>query len=241
MPDKITKKELENLREEVYNETQKIIEEDKNSTLKIAENGEKLIKKGANIITYCNTGALATYGIGTALGIILYAYQKGKINCVYPCETRPYLQGLRLTAWELKQNKIPFKLICDNMASWIMKTEKIDAVIIGADRIALNGDTANKIGSYQLAITAKFHNIPFYVAAPVETIDIRIKNGMEIKIEERKPDEIITINGIKISPDIPVRNPSFDFVPNYLITAIITEKGIIRNPDENKIKKHLNL
>ncbi|HOL63005.1 MAG TPA: S-methyl-5-thioribose-1-phosphate isomerase [Elusimicrobiales bacterium] len=240
MPQKISHNNLEELRNQSLRCAYEILKEDKNSTLNIAKNGIKLLKKDSAIITYCNTGALATYGIGTALGIITEGYLKGKIKFVYACETRPYLQGARLTAWELLKNKIPSNLICDNMAGWIMKTQKIDAVIIGADRIAANGDTANKIGSYTLAILAKFHKIPFYVAAPTETIDIKTKSGKEIKIEERKSEEVVKIKGIYIThPKVKAYHPAFDVVPADLITAIITEKGTVKNPNFEKIKKHL--
>lgn len=240
MPPKMSNNNLEELRKKSLKCAYEILEEDKNSTLNIAKNGIKLLKKDSTIITYCNTGALATYGIGTALGIITEGYSKGKIKFVYACETRPYLQGARLTAWELLKNKIPSNLICDNMAGWLMKTKKIDAIIIGADRIAANGDTANKIGSYTLAILAKFHKIPFYVAAPTETIDTKTKSGKEIKIEERKSEEVIKIKEIYIThPQVKAYHPAFDIVPSDLITAIITEKGTIKKPNFEKIKKHL--
>lgn len=232
---------LKDVREEVKKEAFKIIEEDINSTLAIAKNGIELLEKDSNVITYCNTGALATAGIGTALGIITEGYKHKKISHVYVCETRPYLQGARLTAWELMTNKIPYTLICDNTAGWIMKTKKINAIIIGADRIAANGDTANKIGSYSLAVLAKRHKIPFYVAAPIETFDTNIKNGNEIKIEERDRQEIIKIRDIYIShPKTNAFHPAFDIVPSNLIEAIITEKGIIKNPNFKKIKEHLS-
>jgi methylthioribose-1-phosphate isomerase len=237
---KLTTKDISELRKTVLKEASDILEEDRISTLNIAENGIKLLKKNSRVITYCNTGALATYGIGTALGIITEGYKKGIINFVYACETRPYLQGARLTAWELLKNKIPSMLICDNMAGWIMKTEKIDAVIIGADRIALNGDTANKIGSYSLSLLAQKHKIPFYVAAPTDTFDIEIKDGTQIKIEERSSDEVTHIKERPIAhKDIKARHPAFDVVPAGFITAIITEKGIINRPDYKKVKKNL--
>ncbi|MCX7641715.1 MAG: S-methyl-5-thioribose-1-phosphate isomerase [Elusimicrobiales bacterium] len=232
--------DINEIRKEIEKEAFKIIDEDIQSTLQIAKNGVKLLPKGSKVITYCNTGALATSGIGTALGIILEGYKKGKISHVYPCETRPYLQGARLTAWELMKNNIPYTLICDNTAGWLMRNSKIDAVIIGADRIALNGDTANKIGSYTLAILAKEHDIPFYVAAPIDTFDPSSDNGNNIKIEERNHFEIITIKGIYIAhPKTKAYHPAFDITPNNLISAIITEKCIIKNPNKNKIKNLL--
>ncbi|MCX7905574.1 MAG: S-methyl-5-thioribose-1-phosphate isomerase [Elusimicrobiales bacterium] len=232
--------DINEIRKEIEKEAFKIIDEDIQSTLKIAENGVKLLSKDSKVITYCNTGSLATSGIGTALGIILEGYKKGKISHVYPCETRPYLQGARLTTWELMKNKIPYTLICDNTAGWLMKNTKIDAVIIGADRIALNGDTANKIGSYTLAIVAKKHNIPFYVAAPLETFDLSISKGEDIKIEERSSLEIIKIKETYIAhPKTNAYHPAFDITPHNLISAIITEKGIIKNPNQEKIKNFL--
>lgn len=229
------------LREIVKTEVENIIKEDIKSTIEIAKNGIKLLNNNSTIITYCNTGALATAGIGTAFGIISYGYKNKKVKFVYPCETRPYLQGSRLTAWELLKNKIPFSLICDNMAGWLMKTKKIDAVIIGADRIASNGDSANKIGSYSLAILSKYHKIPFYVAAPIDTIDMNIKTGNDIVIEERSSDEVIKIKSQYIAdPKTQAYYVAFDVVPNNLITAIITEKGIINNPSYSKIKNILN-
>lgn len=230
--------DIKEVRRIVEKEVFKIIEEDISSTYNIAKNGLKLLKKNSNVITYCNTGALATAGIGTALGIITEGYRKGKISHVYPCETRPYLQGLRLTAWELMMNKIPYTIICDNMSGHLMKTKKIDAVIIGADRIATNGDTANKIGSYTLALAAQYHSVPFYVAAPIDTFDLNIIDGKDIKIEEREPCEVIKIKNIYIAhPKTKAWHPAFDIVPNNLITAIITDKGIIEKPNKEKIKK----
>ncbi|MGC9069743.1 MAG: S-methyl-5-thioribose-1-phosphate isomerase [Elusimicrobiales bacterium] len=228
------------IRKEIEKEAFRIIDEDIRTSLNIAENGIKLLPDSSSVITYCNTGFLATAGIGTALGIIRQGYKKGKISHVYPCETRPYLQGAGLTSWELMMEKIPFTLICDNMAGWVMKKKKIDAVIIGADRIAMNGDTANKIGSYSLAILAKYHSIAFYVAAPTETFDKNSRSGDDIKIEERESHEVIKIKGSYIAhPKTPVYHPAFDIVPNHLITAIITEKGIIKEPDKKKIEEFL--
>jgi len=227
---------LKRLTKELKEEADKITNEDISSTIKMAKIGQKLLKKNSKVITYCNTGELATMGIGTALGVITQGFKKGKIKFVYACETRPYLQGARLTIWELKRNSIPSALITDNMAAHIMKTEKIDAIIIGADRIALNGDTANKIGSYSLAIAAKFHKIPFYVVAPTDTIDYSINTGKDIKIEERSAEEVIKVKGKYIAPkDIKVRHPAFDVTPASLITAIITEKGIIKPVNKKNI------
>jgi len=214
-------------------------EREKKSFLKIAQYGNRLIPKKANILTICNTGHLATGGIGTALGIIFYAGKLGKDLKVYICETRPLLQGARLTTFEILNS--PFKnikpiLITDNMVGAIM--EQIDLVLVGADRIALNGDTANKIGTKTLALCAHYFKKPFYVACPISTIDQNIKNGKEIKIEERRPEEIKKIGNYFIAPkDIDCYNPAFDITENSLITAIITEKGIIYPPFEKNIKK----
>ncbi|ADQ46201.1 translation initiation factor, aIF-2BI family [Caldicellulosiruptor kronotskyensis 2002] len=219
-------------------EARKIEDEDKSINKKIGEHGNTLIKEGANILTHCNAGALATGGYGTALGVIREAHFTGKNIHVYVDETRPYLQGARLTAFELSEDGIPNTVICDNMAGYLMKLGKIDCVIVGADRIALNGDTANKIGTYSLSVLAKHHGIPFYIAAPVSTIDFNIKSGSEIPIEERSEDEIRFFNDKKIVPDgSKVFNPAFDVTPAENITAIITEKGVIFPPFEENISK----
>lgn len=220
----------------VLSEAKLIEKEDIDSTVSMAKFGTSLLKKNSRVMTYCNTGALATMGIGTALGVIVKGYELGKVSFAYACETRPYLQGTRLTIWELQKNHVPSALLTDNMAAHIMKTEKIDAVIIGADRIASNGDTANKIGSYQLAISASYHKIPFYVVAPTATFDLSLKDGSEIKIEERSEREVTEIRGIRIAPKgINVRHPAFDVTPKSLITAIVTEKGIISPVNDRNI------
>lgn len=237
-PEKLDWRHCKTVYEAVLAEAKKIEREDIFSTLAMSRLGSKLLKKNSTVITYCNTGALATMGIGTAVGVITESFKKGKISFVYACETRPYLQGARLTIWELLKNKVPCALITDNMASHIMKTERIDAVIIGADRIASNGDTANKIGSYQLAIAAKYHKIPFYVVAPSTTFDLRLKNGDEIKIEERSEKEVTEIRGVRFAvKGIKVRHPAFDVTPNSLITAIITEIDIIKPVNAVNIRK----
>jgi methylthioribose-1-phosphate isomerase len=192
--------------------------------------GASLIKPNSTILTHCNTGPLATAGYGTALGVIICAFEQGKVKQVFITETRPLCQGARLTAWELKQAKIPFKLITDSMAGYVMQNLKIDAVVVGADRIARSGDTANKIGTYMLAVLAKENGIPFYVAAPTTTIDESIATGAEITIEERSPDEVTCIGGVRVVPEgVEVLNPAFDVTPARYITAIITEDRI-RNP-----------
>ena len=222
---------ITDLQNQLLAEAKKVLQEDIITNRKIAKNGVKLLKKNSVVLTHCNAGALACGGVGTALGIIIEAYHRKRIKMVYVDETRPYLQGARITTLELKLKGVPFTLITDNMAGYIMKTEKIDAIIVGADRIAKNGDTANKIGTYTLAVLAEAHKIPFYVAAPTSTIDKNIKTAKEIPIEERSIQEVVKISGIKIAPDgIKVRHPAFDITPSKLITAIITEKGIFRYP-----------
>jgi methylthioribose-1-phosphate isomerase len=192
-------------------------------------------------MTHCNAGALATAGYGTALGVIRAAVEEGKKIHVYACETRPYLQGARLTAWELSRDNIPVTVITDNMAGYFMKSGTIRKIIVGADRIAVNGDTANKIGTYTHSVLAKEHRIPFYVAAPVSTIDAGIANGDAIPIEERGGDEVAFVQNIQIVPEgVFIKNPSFDVTPAKNISAIITEKGVIENPGEKGMSSVLN-
>lgn len=207
----------------------KIQDEDKKTCRKMAEHGASLIKSGDNILTHCNAGALATADYGTALGVLYKAKSEGKKIKVYADETRPLLQGARLTVWELMREGIDTTLICDNMAASLMALGRVDKIFVGADRIAANGDTANKIGTYSLAVSAKYHNIPFYVVAPVSTIDFKIKSGKEIPIEERHADEVRSFGKAKIAQaSVKVWNPAFDVTPHNLITAIITEKGIFK-------------
>jgi methylthioribose-1-phosphate isomerase len=195
------------------------------------------LEDGDKILTHCNAGALATAGYGTALGVIRAASEEGKRLHVFVNETRPVLQGARLTAWELKKDNIPATLITDSMAGFLMKQGMISKVIVGADRIAANGDVANKIGTYSLAVLAKEHNIPFYVAAPLSTIDVSVQNGDEIPIEERNAEEITTIRGIRVAPEgVHVYNPAFDVTPSRYITAIITEAGTAFPPYRKNIK-----
>lgn len=221
-------------------EAYKMEREDVEINRAIGANGCGLIKSGFTILTHCNAGALATCGYGTALGVIRAAHEAGKNIKVFTDETRPYLQGARLTAFELQQDGIPVTLICDNMAGHFMKAGKIDCAVVGADRIALNGDTANKIGTYSVAVLAKENNIPFYVAAPLSTIDFSIETGDSIPIEERSPEEITHFKGIKIAPDgVSAANPSFDVTPHRYITAIITEKGVVTPPYRINIGKHM--
>ncbi|MBI5642057.1 MAG: S-methyl-5-thioribose-1-phosphate isomerase [Deltaproteobacteria bacterium] len=197
----------------------------------IGKHGGALLKSGSTVLTHCNAGALATAGYGTALGVIRGAIEAGKKISVFADETRPFLQGARLTAWELKKDNIDVTLITDNMAGYIMKKGFIHAVVVGADRIAANGDVANKIGTYSVAILAKEHNIPFYVAAPLSTIDLKIRHGDDIPIEERDSSEVTHMKGKRLAPaGIKVRNPAFDVTPNRLVSGIITEKGVVKAP-----------
>jgi methylthioribose-1-phosphate isomerase len=190
------------------------------------------------VLTHCNAGGLATAGYGTALGVIFTAWAEGKRFRVFVDETRPLLQGSRLTAWELIQEKIPATVLTDNMAGWLMKKKEITLVLVGADRIARNGDTANKIGTYGLAVLAKWHRIPFYIAAPTSTIDVTLPTGKEIPVEERAPEEVTHFRGARVTPkEVKALNPAFDITPHDLIHGIITEKGLIRKPFEKNLKR----
>ncbi len=234
------KTNLRMLRKIILKEANAICQEDIDMCRRIGKNGEKFIKNGDGILTHCNAGLLATAGQGTALSIIFEAKKKGKKFKVYADETRPLLQGARLTAWELKQAGINVTVICDNTAGWLMKQGKIDSVITGADRIAANGDTANKIGTYNLSILAKEHRIPFYIAAPSSTFDLSIKDGSQIPIEQRNAEEVRCIGGRRILPkNVDVYNPAFDVTEARNITAIITEKGVIEKPTASKIARHI--
>lgn len=206
-----------------------IVKEDKASCRAMARHGAGLIKSGDAILTHCNAGGLATADYGTALGVLFEAKRQGKRIRVYADETRPLLQGARLTTWELLNEGIDTTLICDNMAASLMAKGEIDKIFVGADRIASNGDAANKIGTYSLAVLAKYHKVPFYVVAPSSTLDFSLKTGKEIPIEERSGDEVRSIQGKRIAPkNVKVYNPAFDVTPRDLITAIITEKGIFQ-------------
>lgn len=214
-----------------------IYEKDLEVNQKIGENGKILIKDGDRVLTHCNAGGLATAGYGTALGVLRAAWAEGKRFHVYVDETRPLLQGSRLTAWELIQEKIPCTVITDNMAGWVMEKGKINLVLVGADRIARNGDTANKIGTYSLAVLANWHDIPFYVAAPTSTFDFNLSSGKDIPIEERAGEEVTHMGGRCVTPGgVKVFNPAFDVTPHSLIEAIITEKGILRKPFEKAVR-----
>ncbi|MDD2557913.1 MAG: S-methyl-5-thioribose-1-phosphate isomerase [Desulfuromonas sp.] len=208
-------------------EAQAIATEDEALNMAMGRHGQTLLPEKGTVLTHCNAGALATAGYGTALGVIRAAVAAGKNIAVVADETRPFLQGARLTAWELQRDNIPVTLICDNMAGYMLQQGRIDAIIVGADRVAANGDAANKIGTYSLAVLAKAHNVPFYIAAPISTIDYSIPDGSKIPIEERDPTEVTHCGGRRIAPlGVDVYNPSFDVTPAALITAIITECGV---------------
>jgi methylthioribose-1-phosphate isomerase len=212
----------------LFDEALRIFDEDVELCRAMAQNGAPLIQDGDNILTHCNTGGLATAGLGTALAVIVEAFRSGKKIHVYVDETRPLLQGLRLTAWELSQHQIPFTVITDSMSGWLMKRKKIDRIFVGSDRIAVNGDCANKIGTYSLAILAKHHGVPFHIVAPRSTFDRKCLSGEDIHIELRKPEEIVSPQGRE---DFPAWNPSFDVTPAKLITSMIFNDGVFRPQD----------
>jgi methylthioribose-1-phosphate isomerase len=233
-------KPVPELKRILLEEAHRIIEEDKQVCRAIGRNGAELLPEECSILTHCNAGALATADYGTALGVIYAAVEMGKRIKVFADETRPLLQGARLTAWELMHNGVDVTLICDDMAATVMRQGMVDCVIVGADRIAANGDTANKIGTYNLAILAREHGLPFYVAAPVSTFDLSLENGDLIPIEQRSSEEITCPFGLKIAPqEVKVYNPAFDVTPARFITAIITEKGVIHQPLEANIRRLL--
>ena len=231
-------RDIDDIVQALETEATNIEKQDVETNRKIGYFGAELLSSREAILTHCNTGALATAGYGTALGVVRAAVEMGKEITVFVDETRPYLQGARLTAWELQQEGIPYYLITDNMAGWLMSLGEITCVIVGADRIARNGDTANKIGTYSLSILAKEHGIPFYVAAPTSTFDLSIGDGSEIPIEERPQEEVIYCHckSCRIAPyGAKVKNPAFDVTPHENITGIITEKGVITSPNEEAI------
>jgi methylthioribose-1-phosphate isomerase len=212
-------------------EAEKIFREDLEANHRIGRFGAELLGNSATILTHCNAGALATAGYGTALGVVRAAVEQGKKIAVFADETRPYLQGARLTAWELQQDGIDVTLITDSMAGHFFQQHRFDAVVVGADRIAANGDAANKIGTYTVAVLAHAHGVPFYVAAPISTVDIATPDGAAIPIEERSAREVTEIAGMQIAPKgVAVRHPAFDVTPARLITAIITDRGVLRPP-----------
>jgi methylthioribose-1-phosphate isomerase len=231
---------LEAFKQALLDEAHAICNEDKQMCEAIGINGESLIPDGGAVLTHCNAGALATAGIGTALAPMYVAHKNGKRFRVYVDETRPLLQGARLTAWELTRAKIEAVLVCDNMAASLMQAGRINAVITGADRIAANGDAANKIGTLGVSILAKHYGIPFYIAAPSSTFDLAIASGEQIPIEQRSEEEVKSLQGLAIAPEaIAAHNPAFDVTPAENITAIITEKGVIERPSSEKIHQHL--
>ena len=231
-----TVSEIKNL---IFKEAERIVKVDMATCRRIGSYGAALIKKNDSILTVCNAGILATIDYGTALGVIYRAAQLKKNIEVFACETRPLLQGARLTTWELKKNRVPVTLLCDNMAATLMKERRVDKIIAGADRIAANGDTANKIGTYSLAVLARYHRIPFYIAAPVSTFDLDIRDGQGIPIEQRRGYEVTTLFFKKpiAAKGVKVFNPAFDVTPHKLISAIITDRGVIRPPFSKNIKR----
>ncbi len=226
------------LRKGLLAEAQAILDEDLAACRQMGDLGAALIPHGARLLTHCNAGALATAGYGTALGVIRSAARDRKVKLVYADETRPYLQGARLTAWELAKDGIPVTLIADNMAGHMMARGEVDAVVVGADRIAANGDVANKIGTYTVAVLAKENGVPFYVAAPVSTIDLATPSGEGIPIEERAADEITHHGGKRLAPEgVAVRNPAFDVTPHRYVTAIVCERGVARPPYQESLRR----
>lgn len=231
-------KDISEIKDIILKTAKTIHAEDKRICKKIGENGVNLINKKAKILTHCNTGSLATGQYGTALSVIFHAHKEGKKLHVWVDETRPLLQGARLTSWELMNADIPMKLITDSTAGSLMQRGEVDVIIVGTDRVAANGDTANKIGTYPLAVVAKENEIPFYVAVPLSTIDMELENGDAIPIEERESDEVTAFNGSQVAPKkTETYNPAFDVTPHRYITAFITEEGIIEPPFEENFKK----
>ncbi len=229
---------VEEVKMRLEEEALRIFEEDVEVNRRIGENGKILIHDGDAVLTHCNAGGLATAGYGTALGVIYAAWAEGKRFRVFVDETRPLLQGSRLTAWELAREKIPATVLTDNMAGWLMKKKEIALVIVGADRIARNGDTANKIGTYGLAVLSKWHNLPFYVAAPTSTFDRSLSTGRDIPVEERAPEEVTHLGGIRITPrEVGAFNFAFDVTPHELIHGIVTEMGIFQRPLDKNLKE----
>jgi methylthioribose-1-phosphate isomerase len=226
------------IKQDLIEESQRMHAEDIAANQAMGRYGATLMPDEGGVLTHCNAGALATAGYGTALGVIRAAVEEGKKIHVYADETRPFLQGSRLTAWELMKDGIPTTVISDNMAGAMMKQDKIDAIVVGADRIAANGDVANKIGTYSVAVLAREHSIPFYVAAPISTIDFACPDGSKIPIEQRNPKEVTHIAGKQMVPDgVSVENPAFDVTPAKYVTAIITERGVARAPYEESLHK----
>lgn len=229
---------LQEIRSRLVAEAQKVREEDIAINQAMGRNGAPLVPDGKTVLTHCNAGALATAGFGTALGVVRAAVQMGKHIDVFADETRPFLQGARLTAWELQRDGIETTLITDNMAGHFLKSGRIGCVVVGADRIAANGDVANKVGTYSLAVLAKENEVPFYVAAPISTLDLSLESGDAIPIEERAANEVTHVQGVRFAPEgIQVANPAFDVTPNRYVSAIITERGVARAPYTESLRK----
>jgi methylthioribose-1-phosphate isomerase len=228
--------DLNAIRRELVAEAQEVHKEKVATDEAIGRFGAEYMPKDGQVMTQCNAGALATAGIGTALGVIRVAYQQGRHLHVLVPETRPYLQGARLTAWELYRGGIPLTLITDNMVGHFLKSGKVGAIVTGADRIAGNGDTANKIGTYQMAVLAKENGVPFYIAAPISTLDLAIPDGEHIPIEERSAEEVTHIRGVRIAPEVPAAHPAFDVTPNRYIHAIFTERGVAKAPYSESLR-----
>ncbi len=229
---------IEEIRAKLVSEAQQIRLEDIAINECIGRNGAPLIPDGKSVLTHCNAGALATAGYGTALGVIRAAVASGKKIDVFADETRPFLQGARLTVWELQHDNIPATLITDNMAGHFLHSGRIGCVVVGADRIAANGDVANKIGTYSVAVLAKENSVPFYVAAPISTLDLSLTNGDQIPIEQRAAEEVTHVQGVPVAPDgTTVENPAFDVTPNRYVTAIVTERGVARPPYVESLRK----
>lgn len=228
------------LRKHLLAEARAIHSEDRDMCHAIGKHGANLLANNATVITHCNAGGLATAEYGTALSVMFTCQDQGKRLQVFADETRPLWQGARLTAWELQQRGIPVTVICDSMAAHVMQTQEVSAVIVGADRITARGDAANKIGTYSLAVNARYHNVPFYVAAPSSTFDLALVDGADIPIEQRDRQEVVAPQGLSIAPkDVDVYNPAFDVTPAELITALITEKGVIQPVTEDNVRQHL--
>jgi methylthioribose-1-phosphate isomerase len=232
--------DLEKIRAAMIAEAKQVHLEKKATDEAMGRFGAELMPREGRVMTQCNAGALATAGIGTALGVFRVAIEQGKNLHVLVPETRPYLQGARLTAWELHKGGIPLTLITDNMVGHFLKTGTVGAIVTGADRVAANGDTANKIGTYQIAVLAKENNVPFYIAAPISTFDLSIPDGTHIPIEERSSDEVVYIKNVRIAPDVKAAHPGFDVTPARYITAIITERGIARAPYTESLRALAN-
>ncbi len=223
--------EVEQAARRALEEAHRIVEEDERACRALAQAGARELAHGERVLTLCNTGALATLGIGTALGILRAAWEAGKRVHVYACETRPLLQGARLTAWELRELGIPFHLVVDGAAGWLMAQGRVDRVLVGADRVAANGDVANKIGTYTLAVLCRHHRIPFWVAAPISTVDLGTPSGKSIQVEERDPEEVTRFGGQPVAPrGTPALNYAFDVTPAELVDALVTEAGVLRPP-----------